>query len=103
MANELIWNVYDLVRTVPDGVVTKVCCTVSMVDGQYISGGDVSQKVLYKAPTDPEFIPFDQLTEAEVIQWVKDQLGQNRIAQIERGLIQAINKQKTETASGLPW
>jgi hypothetical protein len=103
MANDLIWNVYNLIRTVPDGVVTKVCCTVSMVDGKYSSSGDVSQKVPYKSPSDPDFIPFDQLTEAEVVQWVQQQLGQNRITQIERGLAQAIAKQKIQTTSGLPW
>jgi hypothetical protein len=103
MDNQMIWNVYNLVRTVPEGVVVMVCCTVSMVDGKCKAGGNINQKVPYKSPSDPGFIPFDQLTEAETIAWVQEQLGPKRIAEIHRGLIQTIAKQKIPTAQGVPW
>jgi len=103
MDNQMVWNVYNLVRIVPDGVVTLVCCTVSMTEGQYRAQGNVNQKVPYKSPSDPDFIPFDQLTEAETIAWVQQQLGPERIEQIRRGLLQNIVQQKIPTANGVPW
>lgn len=103
MDNQMIWSVYNMIRTVPEGVVIMVCCNVSMVDGQYKANGNVSQKVPYKSPSDPGFIPFDQLTEAETIAWVQEQLGPERIAQMQRGLISSIAKQHVQTAQGVPW
>jgi hypothetical protein len=103
MDNQMIWNVYNLVRTEPDGVVVMVNCTVFMVDGKYKAGGNINQKVPYKSPSDPGFIPFDQLTEAETVQWVQEQLGPKQIESIHRGLVSAIVKQKIPTAQGVPW
>jgi hypothetical protein len=103
MDNQMTWNVYNLVRTVPDGVVVMVCCTVSMVDGQYKASGNVDQKVPYKSPSDPGFIPFDQLTEAETIEWVQQQLGPEKINAMRVGLLQSIARQQVQTAQGVPW
>jgi hypothetical protein len=103
MDNQMIWNVYNLVRTVPEGVVIMVCCTVSMIDGPYKASGNVDQKVPYKSPSDPGFIPFDQLTEAETIAWVQEQLGPEQLNGMQRGLQQSIDRQKIPTANGVPW
>ena len=103
MDNQMVWNVYNLVRTVPEGVVIVVCCNVSMTEGPYQASGNVDQRVPYKSPSDPDFIPFDQLTEAETVAWVQEQLGPERILQMQKGLQQAIDKQKLPTAQGVPW
>ena len=103
MANALIWNVYNLIRTVPGNVVVMVCCTASLIDGQYQASGNVDQKVPYKDPLDPDFIPFDQLTEAETIAWVQQQLGPEQITAMQKGLQQSIDQQKITTANGVPW
>jgi hypothetical protein len=87
----------------PDGVVVMVNCTVSMVDGKYKAAGNINQQVPYKSPSDPGFIPFDQLTEAETIEWVQQQLGPKQLSVIQRGLQQSIDKQKIPTAQGVPW
>jgi hypothetical protein len=103
MDNQMVWSVYNLVRTVPDGVVITVNCTVSMTDGQHTVSGNINQNVPYKSPSDPDFIPFDELSESETIKWVQQQLGPTRINQMQRGLRQALDKQKVQTTSGLPW
>lgn len=103
MDNQMVWSVYNLIRTVPDGVVTMVYCKVSMTDGQYTANIDIYQKVPYKSPSDPSFIPFDQLTEAETIAWVQSKQTPDRLNQIEQGLKQNIAQQKIQTTDGLPW
>lgn len=99
----ITWNIDNLVRTVPDNVVTTVCCVVTMTEDGYTEKTVFAQPVPYKDPTDPSFVPFDNLNEGQVVQWVQERLGPVRIAQIEKGLEQNINKQKVQTAEGLPW
>jgi hypothetical protein len=103
MDNQIIWSVYNLIRTVPEGVVITVCCNLSMVDGQTKVSGNVNQEVPYKSPSDPGFIPFDQLTEAETIQWVQEQLGPEQIAKYQRALQMSLDERKIKTAQGVPW
>ncbi len=103
MDNQIIWSVYNLIRTVPEGVVITVCCNLSMVDGQIKVSGNVNQEVPYKSPSDPGFIPFDQLTEAETIQWVQEQLGPEQIAKYQRALQMSLDERKIKTAQGVPW
>ena len=103
MDNQMVWSITDLIRTVPDGVITTVCCKVSMTDGSYKAHINIYQKVPYKSPSDPSFIPFDQLTEAETIEWVQSKTSPERMNQIEQGLKQNIATQKVKTAQGVPW
>jgi len=35
---------------------------------------------------DSDFVPYANLTQAEVVNWVKDALGEEQVADIERGL-----------------
>jgi len=52
-------------------------------------------------PDDPNYTPFDQLTEADVLSWVKAELD---TAQIEQALAQKLNEKLNPTVvSGLPW
>ena len=51
--------------------------------------------------TDPNFKPYDQVTEAEVLSWVWAQVDQ---AETEAALAAKIEEQKAPaTVSGLPW
>lgn len=99
----VIWNVYNLIRTVPDGVVEMVACRVTMVEDTYTANTEFTQIVPYKSPDSPGFIPFDQLTEAETIGWVQSCLGPQRIALIEEALQRSIDQQKLPLAQGVPW
>lgn len=53
------------------------------------------------------FVPYDQLTEAQVVQWVKDTLGENGVASMEaavQGSLDAINNPPVEPMiAPLPW
>lgn len=56
-------------------------------------------------PAGGTFVPFDQLTEAEVIGWVKEVLGLEQVAAIEADLnVQILYMQQPPvTSPPLPW
>jgi hypothetical protein len=91
------WTISNLDRQVSDGLVTTAHWRVDAVDGEHTAGAYGS--VGFTRGDD--FIPFEQLTEAQVVEWVKAQLD---VAEIEASLAGQINKQKNPvTAHGLPW
>lgn len=52
----------------------------------------------------PGFVPYDQLTEADVLAWVWDAMGVDQVVNIQEALHQNIEEQKApKTEAGLPW
>jgi len=97
-------HIANLDRALPAGIVTTVHWTATEVDGDYTASAYGSLGVPAKEPTDPTFIPFDELTEAEVKQWVLDTMGAEQVAALQANLDGQIESQKHPTsASGLPW
>ena len=100
----MIWTISSLDRTLPDGMVFTAHWRVSKTDGD--ASGSVYGTISFPAkdPKDPDFIPYDQLTEAQVIQWVKDEMGPNQVAAYEAAVQGQIDAQvNPTTASGTPW
>jgi hypothetical protein len=49
-------------------------------------------------------VPFKDLTEATVIGWVKEQLGEEKLQEIGAALQEQIENQRApKVASGMPW
>jgi hypothetical protein len=91
------WRIDDLERHKDTGLVFVAHWRVDAVDGEHTAGAYGS--VGFTRGDD--FIPFEQLTEAQVLTWVKSQL---EVEQIEAALAQIIAEQKTPSkVSGLPW
>jgi hypothetical protein len=91
------WKIDNLDRQTSDGLVITAHWRVDAVDGEHTAGAYGS--VGFTRGDD--FIPFDELTEAQVLTWVKSQLD---VEQIEAALAQLIAEQKTPSkVSGLPW
>ncbi|MCE2836693.1 MAG: hypothetical protein LW834_06995 [Cyanobium sp. 49614_E6] len=82
------WHIVNLERTVADGKVTVVHA------GAYGSigvDGDLA-------------IPFKDLTETAIIGWVHDDLGGEKLAELEQALADQIEQQRApKVAAGLPW
>lgn len=98
------WKIEDLNRTLPDGVVYTAHWRVSKTDGD--ASGSVYGTISFPAknPSDPDFIPYDNLTEAIVIGWVKEEMGADTVAAHEAAVQAQIDAQKNPTSSsGLPW
>ena len=96
-----IWNIANLERETDDGFVFTAHYTVSAADGTYSAGAYGS--IGFERPEN--LVPFADLTEEQVIGWVKEALGgDEKVAEIEAALQSQINQQRTPTtASGTPW
>ena len=71
---EHIWKVYELNRTIADGVVNKVtyACESTVTSGsEDYSTRKIGEIELSNGnPSDGNFIPFENLTEGDVLAWV---------------------------------
>ena len=100
----ITWTVTGMERTAVGGVVRLISYLVVMTDGDYSSSSYGTVEVPYKSPSDPGFIPFDDLTQAETVEWVKQNLQDPSATDIELGLARNIELQKHPVyVDGLPW
>lgn len=98
------WTIENMKRQVANDLVVEVAYRVVAKDSSLIA--DHRGKVtLTGDPNSPDFIPFTDLTEAQVIQWVKDSVDVETIeAQVQLVLDAKIAKKEArEVLSGLPW
>ncbi len=93
------WKISSLDRNTADGFVTTAHWTCSDVDGDF--SGSVYGSV---GLTGELTTPYEQLTEAQVIGWVKEAIGAETVAAHEANVAAQIAAAKAPvTASGLPW
>jgi hypothetical protein len=96
------WTIQNLTRDLSNGFVFQVAwsCTAEQDGASAFHGGT---STFEQDPSDPNFIPYDQLTEATVLGWVWEALGDQK-AEIEAGLTAKVEKQlNPTTANGVPW
>ena len=95
-----IWTIAQLERNTADGGVVVAHWRVSKTDGDY-SASSYGTCSWTPEPTSDDFVPFEDLTEALVIEWVKDSLDAEAI---EAGLTAQIEDQKApKVVAGVPW
>jgi hypothetical protein len=100
---EIKYSIRQLQRNTSDGGVIDAHWQAVAIEDKYNAStyGCVSFE---PDSSDNNFIPFEDLTEEVVIQWVKDKLGEEYITTLEQGLAAQIEDQKApKVASGLPW
>ena len=93
----ITYSIDNLERQASDNLVIVAHWRVSAVDGEHSAGAYGSVGFT----RGDSFTPFDELTEAQVIGWVKEQLDTAEIEANLAGQIAALKAPKT--ASGLPW
>ena len=97
------WKVVDMEHNTADGGVVTVHWDVTEVDGDYSSRVYGSVGLEYDA-SDDSFVPYADLTEATVIQWVKDNMGADEVTAMETKLTDDIAAQQAPAQeSGVPW
>ena len=97
----ITWNIANLERETVDGYIYTVHYTVDAKDDTYSSGAYGS--IGLNRPED-ELIPFSTLTPEIVISWVKDNLGDEKVQEIEAALQTQLDEQRAPSkATGLPW
>jgi len=101
MATTFTWGINTLERETSDGFVFTAHYTINAEDGTYSSGAYGS--IGFERPDN--LIPFDDLTEDQVVGWVKEAIGgSEKVTEIEAALQQQLDEKHTPTkASGTPW
>lgn len=94
------WTIAQLERNTADGGISVAHWRVSAVDGEYTASA-YGTAGFTPDPSAPDFILFDQLTEAEVLGWVWEDVDK---AETEARLADNIEEQKApKVETGLPW
>lgn len=98
------WTISQLERTLPDGVVYIAHWRLTKEQDGKVGTAYGTVSFPAKDPSDPEFVPYDQLTEAVVVEWVKAALGTEQVTALETSVQEQINTQlNPTTCAGLPW
>jgi len=97
------FKIVQLERQLPSGGITVAHWTVSKTtDG--ITVGSYGAQGFQPDATAQGFVAFPQVTEAQVVEWVKTAMGTEAVAALEASLDAQIAQIKTPaTASGMPW
>ena len=98
-----IWSIANLERNTADGGVVVAHFRATLTDGDY-SASSYGTVGFTPDPDAEDFVPFESLTETDVLQWVYAELGAEQLAAIEDGLSANIEEQKApQTLVGTPW
>jgi hypothetical protein len=103
------WTITDLFTKTIDGkegYVVNAIYNVSGTDGTYSASLEAGS-VQFSTEDLEEFIPYEELTEEKVLEWVKLTLTENVVASIEasiQGQIDSqINPPQVSVNTPLPW
>jgi len=100
MATVFTWHIANLERETADGFVMTAHYTVTAEDGTYSSGAYGS--LGFERPD--KLIPYADLTEQMVIDWVQDAFGAEKVTEILAALQAQLDEQRHPSkASGMPW
>tara|TARA_B110000977_G_C10967719_1_gene451099 strand:- start:181 stop:495 length:315 start_codon:yes stop_codon:yes gene_type:complete len=98
------WKVYDLNRTISDGVVIDVTYACeSSYDGFFTR--TVGDFTMVGSPGEPGFIPYEDLTEDEVLVWVNNNVNEPAIETSNSSSIAFMVSESAAitTENGIPW
>ena len=94
------WTIAQLERNTSDGGVVVAHWRVTATDGDY-SASSYGTVGFTPDPESPDFVPFDDLTEADVLAWVYESVDKDSV---EASLAANIEDQKApQTMAGVPW
>ena len=101
------WKIYNLEHQIADGLVIKVTYGCIVQQDTFLDR-HIDNITLIGDSSDPDFIPYEDLTEQIVLGWVNEELGQQAISDIE-AMVEArvqgrIDEEAAQTTTeGLPW
>jgi len=94
------WTIAQLERNANDDGVVIAHWRATLQDGEY-SASSYGTCGFEPDPTSEDFVPFDQLTEADVLEWVYASVDKD---EVEARLAADIESQKApQVVTGLPW
>ena len=101
---QIKWTISQLERSLPDGTVLTAHWRCTGVDGTYTGSTYSTQSFPAKDPSDPTFVPYEQITEELALTWLHAAMGAEQVQAYEDSLAQQIEKVKNPvSAVGTPW
>jgi hypothetical protein len=98
------YKIVSLQRDLPAGLCTTSHWTATKTDGEFTASSYGSLGLPAKDPSDPTFVAYEDITEAQAIEWTLAAMGEETVAALESSLDAQIEAQKHPVqASGLPW
>jgi hypothetical protein len=96
------WKISTLDRNTADGFVNTVHWNASQTDGDFTAS--TYSTVSFTKEDGINYVPYADLTEAAVVEWVKASLGEEGVAAVDTALANNIAAQKNPpVATGTPW
>lgn len=96
------FKISQMDRDTSDNFVRVVHWNASQTDGDF--SASTYSTASFTKEDGINYVPYAELTEAQVIEWVKGSLGADGVAAVEAALAQNIELQKNPvTATGTPW
>jgi len=100
MTTVFSWAIANLERETNDGFVFNAHYTIAAKNNAYSASAYGS--IGFERPED--LVPYSDITEEMVVQWVKDALTEEKVEQIEEALQNQLDEQAAPTkAAGVPW
>jgi len=97
-----IWKISNTDRNTTDGFIFCVHWNASQVDGDFTAS--TYSTVSFTKEDGINYVPYAELTEAAVVEWVKGSLGADGVAAVDAALAANIAEQKApKVATGTPW
>lgn len=97
-------KIIDLERLLPEELCITAHWTATKTEGDYSATAYGSIELERKEASDPEFVPYEEITEEQAIAWVKEAMGEEELNSLEERLAKQIEEQKTpKVAHGVPW
>jgi len=103
-----VWNIANLERETADGYVFTAHWTVAAISSATNDEGEPYTASGYGSigleRPKGTLIPFEELTHDQVVSWVKDKFGGDKVSEIEAALAAQIQERMAPTKlAGLPW
>jgi hypothetical protein len=100
-ATTFTWAISNLERQTEDGKITVAHYTVSAKSGDEVYSAGAYGSLGFDGDVTT---PYAEVSESQVIGWVQDALGEEKVVEIEAALDNQINEQRNPTqAAGVPW
>ena len=101
------WTISTMERNTSDGGVIvahwRVNDSETVGEDTFSASAYGTASFTYDASS-PDFVPYADLTEQVVLQWVWDEMGVDEVTRIQESLHSNIEEQKTPTTEdGVPW
>jgi hypothetical protein len=104
---ETNWKILNLKRLPNNDLVTEVTYVINFkLENQ--EDRHIGNVKLEGDINDPNFIPYEDLTEAKVLEWVKSSIGEEKITQLETSFSTRLQERidrinNPEVLQGIPW